>query len=115
MNTVQINSEILKKDAVGNTGLSSSKESYVAGKLKQINLERVNRESKQVIPKTGFYVRYGKRVVDFIVALLAFIVFSPLNIILAICTFLMLEVPLYLGRHALGKMGRNSKLLNLEI
>ena len=25
MNTVQINSEILKKDAVGNTGLSSSK------------------------------------------------------------------------------------------
>ena len=77
-------------------------------------MERVNRESKQVIPKTGFYVRYGKRVVDFIVALLAFIVFSPLNIILAICTFFDVGSPIIFRQTRIGKDGKEFQIVKFR-
>lgn len=99
---------------LGNKGLSSSKEDFVAAELKKRNLDRVNRESAPVVPKTGFYVRYGKRCLDLIIGLTAFTVFLPVNLVLGVCTFFDVGSPIFFRQSRVGKNGKRFNLIKFR-
>lgn len=98
---------------VGNA-LISSREQCIADKLKERNLEKVNKESREVIPKDGIYVRYVKRILDFVIALMAIIIFSPVNVVLAICTFLDVGKPIIFRQTRIGKDGNPFQIIKFR-
>lgn len=61
----------------------------VADLLSEDNLENANKVSKQVVPSRNFYAVYIKRLIDIIVSFLVLVVTSPINLIIAVITFLM--------------------------
>ena len=114
MEIVPTNNKNKLKDMSGNIGLSSSKEDYVANKLKTENLSRVNYESATVCPKNGVYVKYVKRVLDFIIAFCALIVFLPINLILAVCTLLDVGRPIIFKQTRIGKNGKEFQIIKFR-
>ena len=73
--------------------------------IREENLDYVNAHSKKVCPKSSFYSKYGKRVFDFFCALIALIIVFPINLILLICTFFDVGVPLVFKQKRVGKNG----------
>lgn len=98
---------------VGNA-ISSSKEEYIAQVLKEQNLARVNRESAQVKPKKGLYASFIKRLLDFVLGLIAFIVVSPINLVLAICTFFDVGRPIIFKQTRVGKDGKQFQIIKFR-
>lgn len=105
----KINSKV-----VGNAGLSSSKEQFVAKLMAEDNLERVNNESAPVNPKNGIYVKYVKRILDIIISLPVFIILLPVNIILAICTLFDVGRPIIFPQTRIGKDGKRIKIIKFR-
>ena len=98
---------------IGNE-ICSSKEEHIAQLLKEQNLEHVNQVSLPVKPKTGLYVRYIKRMLDFIIALAAVIVFAPVNIGLAIGTYFDVGRPILYRQTRIGKGGKQFQLIKFR-
>ena len=44
--------------------LSHSQQEEIAGYIKRDNLETVNKNVVEIIPKETFYTKYGKRILD---------------------------------------------------
>ncbi|GFH91433.1 undecaprenyl phosphate N,N'-diacetylbacillosamine 1-phosphate transferase [Lachnospiraceae bacterium] len=101
-------------EAITGNKICSLKEEYIAKLLKEQNLERVNQTSLPVRPKTGFYVRYIKRMLDFVIALMAVIFFSPVNIGLAIGTYFDVGSPILYRQTRIGKGGRKFQLIKFR-
>lgn len=78
----------------------------VAGVIAEDTLEYVNMHSKPVIPKDTFYTRYGKRMLDFVLALLAFVVTFPINAVMAVITFFDVGRPVLFRQKRSGKDGK---------
>lgn len=75
----------------------------IAEQLANDRLEKINAELEDVIIPDTFYTRYGKRILDFIISLIAFIITLPINIFIGIITFIDLGTPLFFIQKRTGK------------
>lgn len=91
---------------VGNNELIQNDEQMIADYLKKRNLDMVNSQSKAVNPKNGLYVRFVKRLLDLLIAVPAFLLFLPINIIFGICTLFDVGFPIFFRQ---SRMGRKNK------
>ena len=87
---------------------------YIAELAKTENLEKVNGYSKKVYPKKSFYLRYGKRALDLMIAIPACIIFAPLNIMLAFATLLDVGKPILFYQMRIGKDGTPFSLVKFR-
>ena len=61
------------------------------------NLERVNNQSKSVVPKNSFYSKYVKRIIDLVVVLPIFLILLPINLVIGIITFFISLIGVKIG------------------
>lgn len=88
---------------VGNNNLIQNDEEAIALYLKKRNLNKVNQSSAEVNPKSNLYVKYVKRILDLLISIPAFLLFFPLNIVFAICTFFDVGKPIIYRQTRIGK------------
>ncbi len=93
-------------EIIGNQRLSSSEEETVAQMLREQNLNRVNRQSAPVKPRNSFYTRYGKRMLDIMISLPAFLILLPFNVLFGVCTYLDVGRPIFYKQTRVGKDGK---------
>lgn len=92
---------------IGNSALISTKEEAMAEMLRNKNFENANETAKEVHPQNSFYTRYGKRMLDFCIALIACFVLAPFNIIFAICTYFDVGNPVLYKQSRCGLNGES--------
>lgn len=97
-----------------NNNLVSNEEEYVAQLLREKNLDYKNQISEPVHPHNTFYSKYGKRILDIIISLPAFIILLPLNILLGICTYFDVGRPIFYKQTRVGKDGRHFMLVKFR-
>ena len=91
---------------IENNKLISSEEEEWARLLRERNLDRVNATDKEVHPADNFYIRYCKRALGFAIALIAFIITLPFNVVFGICTFFDVGRPILYKQTRIGKDGK---------
>ncbi len=89
-----------------NSNLVSNEEEYAVKYLRDNNLAHTNEISAKVVPKDTYYTRYGKRMLDLVISIPAFILTVPLNLIFAICTYFDVGSPILFKQTRIGKSGR---------
>ena len=94
--------------------LSKSDKEEIAGYIKRDNLLSVNRNVKEVHPKSSFYVKYGKRACDIIISLAALIVSFPVNLLIGIVTFFDVGRPIFFVQQRIGKDGKPFKIIKFR-
>lgn len=75
----------------------------IADYVKENNLEKINNVSIIVIPKSGLYVKYVKRMFDIAFSGLLIIITLPVNIAIGICTFFDVGRPIFFVQKRPGK------------
>lgn len=103
-----------KEKTVGNLNLITSEEELLARYLKEQNLDQVNAASAPVHPATGLYPRVVKRILDLLIAVPAFLVFLPFNLIFGICTFFDVGRPIFYKQTRAGKDGRPFEIVKFR-
>lgn len=93
----------MSENTVGNKSLVSMEEEAVAQLLREKNLKSKNETAAKVNPKDTFYTRYGKRMLDIVISLIAFIILLPLNVCIGICTFFDVGRPIFFKQTRVGK------------
>ena len=83
--------------------LSHSQQEEIAGYIKRDNLETVNKNVVEIIPKETFYTKYGKRILDIIISLLAIIITLPINLTIAVVTYFDVGSPIIFSQERMGK------------
>ncbi len=78
----------------------------VASIIANENLIFENNHCKSVIPMESFYSKYGKRILDIMIALVAIIITIPINIFILIVTLLTLGFPIFYCDKRVGKDGK---------
>lgn len=102
------------KQIVGNSNLVSREEEEAARVLREANLQHKNETAPRVHPKDSFYTRYGKRILDIAIALPAFLILLPFNIIFGICTFFDVGRPIFYKQTRVGKDGKTFILIKFR-
>lgn len=92
-----------RKGFAGKNILISNEEEQVAELLREKYLAHTNATSAPVRPKDTFYTRYGKRILDIVISLPAFIILLPFNLIFGICTFFDVGHPIFYKQTRVGK------------
>lgn len=77
----------------------------IAEHLAREQLGRVNENLDDVVVKDTFYTRYGKRAIDFVLALAALIITLPINLIIGVITYFDVGTPLFFRQERVGKDG----------
>ena len=75
----------------------------VAGKLAEDRLPMINARLDDVRPADGLYVRYGKRILDALFALVGCAVTLPVNLVLGVITFFDVGRPILFKQTRIGK------------
>lgn len=88
---------------IGNKSLISNEEEQVAQMLREKNLQHTNDIHPPVHFKDTFYTKYGKRALDILISLPAFIILLPFNLIFGICTFFDVGRPIFYKQTRVGK------------
>jgi len=91
---------------VGNKNLISNEEEMLATFLRERNLEKTNANDKEVNVASSFYMNYVKRGVDLLIAVPAFVITLPFNVVFGICTFLDVGSPIFYKQTRIGKDGK---------
>ena len=86
-----------------NVNLSLEVKLKIAERLRKENLENVNKMVTTIVPRDTFYTRYGKRLLDILISLVALIVSSPINLIIAVMTILDVGFPIIFRQKRVGK------------
>lgn len=86
----------------GNKNLASNEERAAADYLRNLYLKQTNETSAPVHPKKSMYTRIGKRCLDILISLPAFVIFLPFNIIFGICTFFDVGHPIFFRQTRMG-------------
>ena len=94
--------------------LSKSDKEEIAGYIKRDNLPTVNKSVKEVHPKSSFYVRYGKRICDILIAFVALIVTFPINLLIGVVTFFDVGRPIFFVQQRIGKDGKPFKIVKFR-
>ncbi len=100
----------MKTEIVGNTNLIQNDEELISDYLRKRNLEMVNSTAKPVHPKASAYTRYFKRILDLLIAVPAFLILLPLNLVFGILTFLDVGRPIF---YIQTRIGLNGKPFNI--
>ncbi len=87
---------------------------YIAQLVAAENLKYVNQEAQPVCPKDTFYLKYTKRAIDLIVAILAFIILLPINLIIGVITFFDVGKPIFFKQQRMGKDGKPFYLIKFR-
>lgn len=90
--------------------LTDDEKIEIAELVADSNLSFVNRNCHLVHFQESFYTKYGKRIIDFLFALLAVIITSPINLLLMIGTLIDVGRPVLFFQTRIGK---NKKLFRL--
>ncbi len=85
--------------------LSYREQMIVARQLARERLPRLNEGLVVPQPPQTFYARYGKRILDIVLSLLACLITLPINAILALCTFFDVGRPIVFTQTRVGKDG----------
>ncbi len=99
---------------IGNKSLVSNEEEQVAQLLREKYLKRKNENSAPVTPRKTFYSNYGKRILDILISLPAFIILLPLNVLLGFCTFFDVGRPIFYKQTRVGKDGKRFILVKFR-
>lgn len=83
--------------------LSQKDKEEIAGYIKRDNLDLVNSKIPAVQVKNSFYTRYGKRILDIILSFVAVVITLPVNLIIAVITYLDVGYPLIFKQFRMGK------------
>ena len=102
------------KQSVGNSNLVSNEEEEAVRILKEKNLQHKNETSPKANPRVSFYTKYGKRFLDILIALPAFIILLPFNILFGICTFFDVGMPIFYRQTRVGKDGKTFTLIKFR-
>ena len=78
----------------------------LAAVIAEDTLEEVDRLSPPVVPRRSFYTRYGKRILDIILSGCALLITAPINLLLALCTYLDVGSPILFRQERPGKDGK---------
>ena len=84
------------------SGLSSIEKAQLAEYIKRDNLDYVNKRVQVVSVRDSFYTRYGKRFLDIILSVIALIITFPINILLAIATYIDVGCPILFKQKRTG-------------
>lgn len=79
----------------------------VAAYLKADNLEKANRRERAFAPRDTLYTRYGKRILDAVLALIAVLLTLPVNLVIGIVTFFDVGRPIFFKQTRIGKDRRS--------
>lgn len=85
---------------------SNKLKAEIAGFIRQDTLAELNNQVELVTVKDTFYTRYGKRLIDIVVSLIAVILTIPVNLIIGIVTFFDVGRPIMFFQKRIGKDGR---------
>lgn len=77
-------------------------------------LDYVNRNSRKVTPKNTIYSKYGKRMLDIVLSIIALIITAPINLILAICTYFDVGRPIIFRQNRSGKNGNVFRIVKFR-
>ncbi len=93
--------------SVGNKDLISEEEAFLAQFLRERNLEKTNKKDLEhpVKAPDGIYVKYVKRLLDLLIAVPAFIITLPFNLLFGLCTFFDVGSPVFYRQTRIGKNG----------
>lgn len=93
----------MEAEMIGNEELIQNDEQRIADYLKQRNLQKVNKQSKAVNPRSSFYVKYVKRGLDLIISIPAFVVLLPFNFLFGVCTYFDVGCPIFFEQTRMGR------------
>lgn len=94
--------------------LSRAQRADLAARLAAERLETVNKTCAPVHPKQSFYSKYGKRAIDFTVALIALAVTLPINLVIGVITFFDVGRPIFFMQDRIGKDGKLFKIVKFR-
>lgn len=86
--------------------LSRSQIEQIGRKLASDRLPIVEGMQDEVSPQDTLYVRYGKRLIDIVVSLLAFLITLPINAVVGVVTFFDVGSPIFFKQERTGLHGR---------
>lgn len=78
----------------------------VADYLAEDRLPELNASLEDVVPKNTFYTKYGKRMLDIVISLVAFLLTLPFNLIIGIITIFDVGFPIFFRQERVGKDGK---------
>lgn len=78
------------------------------------NLETVNRISVPVNVKRSFYILCGKRIFDILIALVCLLITLPINLILALLTFIDVGWPIFFKQKRTGRHGEEFTIIKFR-
>lgn len=99
---------------VEHSNLVSNEEEEAERILRERNLQHKNEVSPKAKPRDSFYIRYGKRFLDIVIALPACIILLPFNIIFGVCTFFDVGMPIFYKQTRVGKDGKPFTLIKFR-
>ena len=99
---------------IGNNILISNEEEHVAQLLKEKNLQHKNEISAPVHPRSSFYIKHGKRILDILISLPVFLVLLPFNCLFGICVFFDVGRPIFYKQTRVGKDGKHFNLVKFR-
>jgi len=94
--------------------LTRDQRADLAARLAAERLETVNRISAPVHPRQSFYTKYGKRAIDFTVALIAMLITLPINLVIGVVTFFDVGRPVFFLQDRIGKDGKLFKIVKFR-
>lgn len=111
----------MKENSAGYMNLSSVKDiphrelfQTVQQVLKEENLSLVNANDHVVTPRRSFYTKYGKRMLDIAVSAFALIITLPINLVLALCTYLDVGKPIIFRQKRVGLNGEHFMIVKFR-
>lgn len=78
----------------------------IADRLAKERLNQVNMLCKKVEPRNSIYTRYVKRLLDIVISIAALLITLPINLLIAIGTYLDVGLPIFFRQERVGKNGR---------
>lgn len=87
--------------------LVSCEEDRLVSFLRTRNFEHANSVAEAVSPRRSLYSRYGKRALDFAIALVVLLVTLPLNVVFGILTFCDVGRPVFYKQERTGLGGKS--------
>lgn len=85
--------------------ISMEEKQFIADYVREKNINKVNCMDLEVHLQNTIYSKYIKRVLDILISLICLIIVFPVNMILALCTFIDVGFPIFFRQVRPGKDG----------